>query len=92
LVASVPVQSVRSEGSDEISFSWSDLLASFFCCVCLEPLRDEPHALSRAASLPNVIFEVLRSTPSLMPSEDTEGEEEAAGDTGVPKKSKRVDE
>jgi Ran GTPase-activating protein 1 len=49
------------------------------------------HALARVASLPDVIFEVLCSKPSLVPSEDTEGKE-AAKDTGVPKKRKRGDE
>jgi hypothetical protein len=47
-----------------------------------------PHALARAATLPNVIFEVLRSKPSLVPSTDTEGKE-VSKDTGVPKKRKR---
>jgi Ran GTPase-activating protein (RanGAP) involved in mRNA processing and transport len=50
-----------------------------------------PHALARVAALPDVIFEVLRSKPSLVPSEDTEGKE-AAKDTCVPKKRKRGDE
>jgi Ran GTPase-activating protein (RanGAP) involved in mRNA processing and transport len=49
------------------------------------------HALGRVAILPDVIFEVLRSKPSLVPSEDTEGKE-VATDTGVPKKRKRGDE
>jgi hypothetical protein len=50
-----------------------------------------PHALTHVAILPDVIFEVLRSKPSLVPSEDTEGRE-AAKDTGVPTKLKRDDE
>jgi hypothetical protein len=51
-----------------------------------------PHGLARVATLSDVIFEVLRSKPNLMmPSEDTEGKE-AAKDTGVPTKRKRVDE
>jgi hypothetical protein len=50
-----------------------------------------PHALARIAKLPDVIFEVLRSKPNLVPSEDTEGKE-AAKDTGVPTKRKRGDE
>jgi Ran GTPase-activating protein (RanGAP) involved in mRNA processing and transport len=50
-----------------------------------------PHALARLAMLPDVIFQVLGSKPNLVPSEDTEGEE-AAEDTGVPKKRKRGDE
>jgi Ran GTPase-activating protein (RanGAP) involved in mRNA processing and transport len=50
-----------------------------------------PRALARVATLPDVIFEVLRSKPSLVPSEDTEGKE-AAKDTGVPKKRKCGDE
>jgi hypothetical protein len=31
-----------------------------------------PHALARVATFPDAIFEVLRSKPSLMPSEDTD--------------------
>jgi hypothetical protein len=46
-----------------------------------------PHALARAATFPDAIFEMLRSKPSLVPSEDTEGTE-AAKDTGIPKKRK----
>jgi Ran GTPase-activating protein (RanGAP) involved in mRNA processing and transport len=61
----------------------------------LPPRGVWPHALARVATLPDVIFEVLCSKPNLVPSEDTEGkeqEEEAAEDTGVPKKRKRGDE
>jgi hypothetical protein len=47
-----------------------------------------PHALARVATLPNVIFEVLRSKPKLVQSEDTEGKEDVAEDNGVPKKRK----
>jgi Leucine-rich repeat (LRR) protein len=54
----------------------------------LPPLGFWPHALARVATLPHVIFEVLRSKPNLVPFEDTEGEE-AAKDTG---KRKRGDE
>jgi hypothetical protein len=50
-----------------------------------------PHALARVATLPDVIFEVLRSKPGLVPSEDTEGKE-AAKKTGVSEKRKRGDE
>jgi hypothetical protein len=50
-----------------------------------------PDALSRVATLPDVIFEVLRSKPSLVPSEDTEGKE-AAKDTCVARKCKCGDE
>jgi hypothetical protein len=57
----------------------------------LPPRGVWPHALARVAILPDVIFEVLRSKPNLVPSEDTEGKE-AAKDTGVPKKRKRSDE
>jgi Ran GTPase-activating protein (RanGAP) involved in mRNA processing and transport len=57
----------------------------------LPPRGVWPRALARAAALHDVIFEVLRSKPNLMPSEDTEGKE-AAKDTGVPTKRKRVDE
>jgi hypothetical protein len=48
-------------------------------------------ALARVATFPDVIFEVLQSKPSLVPSEDTEGKE-AARDTGVPRKRKCCDE
>jgi Ran GTPase-activating protein (RanGAP) involved in mRNA processing and transport len=48
-------------------------------------------ALARVATLPDVIFEVLRSKPKLVPSEDAKGKE-ATKDTGVPKKRKRGDE
>jgi hypothetical protein len=57
----------------------------------LPPRGVWPHALAQVATLPDVIFEVLRSKPKLVPSEDTEGKE-AAEDTGVPKKRKRSDE
>jgi hypothetical protein len=57
----------------------------------LPPRGIWPHALARVASVPDVIFEVLRSKPKLVPSEDTE-DEEAAEDTGVPKKRKHGDE
>jgi Ran GTPase-activating protein (RanGAP) involved in mRNA processing and transport len=58
----------------------------------LPPRGVWPHALAMVASLPDVIFEVLRSKPSLVPSEDTEGEEEAGEDTGVLEKGNRGDE
>jgi Ran GTPase-activating protein (RanGAP) involved in mRNA processing and transport len=57
----------------------------------LPPLVVWPRALARVTTLPDVIFEVLRSKPNLVPSEDTEGNEEAE-DTGVPNKRKRGDE
>jgi hypothetical protein len=47
--------------------------------------------LARVARLPDVIFEVLRSKPSLVSSEDAEGNE-AAEETVVQKKRKRDDE
>jgi Ran GTPase-activating protein (RanGAP) involved in mRNA processing and transport len=47
----------------------------------LPPRGIWPHALARVATLPDVIFEVLRSEPKLVPSEDEEGKE-AAKDTG----------
>jgi Leucine-rich repeat (LRR) protein len=50
-----------------------------------------PHALARVAKLPDAIFDVLRSKPSLVPSEDTEGKV-AAKNTGVVTKRKRGDE
>jgi Ran GTPase-activating protein (RanGAP) involved in mRNA processing and transport len=57
----------------------------------LPPRGVWPRALARVAILPDVIFEVLRSKPSLVPSEDTEGKE-ATKDTGVPRKRKDNDE
>jgi Leucine-rich repeat (LRR) protein len=57
----------------------------------LPPLGVWPHALARVAILPDVIFEVLRSKPSLVSSEHIEGKE-AAKDTGVTTKRKRGDE
>jgi hypothetical protein len=53
----------------------------------LPPYGVWPHALARVARLPDVIFEVLRSEPSLVSSADAEGEE-AAEDTVVQKKRK----
>jgi Ran GTPase-activating protein (RanGAP) involved in mRNA processing and transport len=50
-----------------------------------------PHALARVATYPDDTFEVLRSKPSLVPSEDMEGKE-AAEDIGVSKKRKHGDE
>jgi Ran GTPase-activating protein (RanGAP) involved in mRNA processing and transport len=50
-----------------------------------------PRALALAATLPDVIFDVLRSKPSLVLSADREGKK-AALDTGVPCKRKRGDE
>jgi hypothetical protein len=50
------------------------------------PLRDIwPRAFARVATLPDVIFEVLRSKPSLVPSEET-GVKELVEAIGVPKK------
>jgi Ran GTPase-activating protein (RanGAP) involved in mRNA processing and transport len=57
----------------------------------LPPRGIWPRALARVAALPDVIFEVLRSKPSLVPSADTESKK-AALDTGVPSKRKRGDE
>jgi Ran GTPase-activating protein (RanGAP) involved in mRNA processing and transport len=57
----------------------------------LPPRGVWPRALAQVATLPDVIFEVLRCKPKLVPSEDTEGSE-AAEDTGDPKKRKRGDE
>jgi Ran GTPase-activating protein (RanGAP) involved in mRNA processing and transport len=57
----------------------------------LPPRGVWPRALSRVATLPDVIFEMLRSKPSLVPSEDTEGKE-AAKYTGAPNKRKRENE
>jgi hypothetical protein len=57
----------------------------------LPPRGVWPHALARVAILPDVICELLRSKPSLVPSEDTEGKE-ATRDAGVPTKRKSGDE
>jgi hypothetical protein len=57
----------------------------------LPPRGVWPRALARVATLPDVIFEVFRSKPSLVPSEDAEGKE-AAQDIGVARKRKRGDE
>jgi hypothetical protein len=57
----------------------------------LPPRGVWPHALARVAILPDVIFEVLRSKPSLLSSDETGGKE-AVEDAGVPKKRKRGDE
>jgi hypothetical protein len=57
----------------------------------LPPRGVWPCALALAATLPDVIFEVLRSKPSLVPSEETGGKE-AINDIGVPTKRKRCDE
>jgi hypothetical protein len=65
-------------------------------CLALIRMPEEthrgiwPHALARVATLPDDMFQVLRSKPSLVPSEDTEGKE-AATYNGVPKKRKRGD-
>jgi hypothetical protein len=56
----------------------------------LPPRGVWPHALARVATFADVIFEVLRSKPSLVPSEDPEGKE-AAKDTDVSKKRKCQD-
>jgi hypothetical protein len=70
---------------------WSGWGTKLLSPWSLPPHGVWPRALALVATLPNVIFEVLRSKPSLVPSADTEGEE-AAIDTGVPKKRKRGDE
>jgi hypothetical protein len=57
----------------------------------LPPLSVWPLVLARVNTHPDVIFQVLRSKPHLVPSEDTEGKE-ATKDTGVPKKRKHGDE
>jgi Ran GTPase-activating protein (RanGAP) involved in mRNA processing and transport len=58
----------------------------------LPPLGVWPRALAQVATLPDVIFKVLRSKPNLVPSTDTTEDKEAAEDTGVSKKRKRGDE
>jgi Ran GTPase-activating protein (RanGAP) involved in mRNA processing and transport len=55
----------------------------------LPPRGVWPHALARVATLPDVIFDILRSKPNLVPSEETEGKKEAAEDPGVSTKRKR---
>jgi hypothetical protein len=57
----------------------------------LPPRGVWPRALTQVAILPDVIFGVLRSKPSLVPSEATDGKK-TAKDTGVPKKRKCGDE
>jgi hypothetical protein len=57
----------------------------------LPPLSVWPLVLARVNTHSDVIFEVLRSKPNLVPSDDTEGKE-ATKDTGVPKKRKHCDE
>jgi hypothetical protein len=57
----------------------------------LPPRGVWPHALARVAMLPDVIFEVLRSKPSLVPSKETGGKV-AAKDNSVSTKRKRGDE
>jgi hypothetical protein len=42
-----------------------------------------PHALVRVATFPDAIFEMLRSKPNLVPSEETGGKE-ATEDTNIP--------
>jgi hypothetical protein len=49
----------------------------------LPPRGVWPRALARDGMLADVIFEVLRSKPSLVPSENTEGSKEAARDTSA---------
>jgi hypothetical protein len=57
----------------------------------LPPRGVWPRALSRVSTLPDVLFEVLRSKPSLMLSADTE-DMEATEDTDIPKERKHGDE
>jgi hypothetical protein len=57
----------------------------------LPPRGFWPHAFARVATLHDVIFEVLRSKPNLVLSENTDSKK-AAKDTGVPKKRKRSDD
>jgi hypothetical protein len=54
----------------------------------LPPRGVWPHALARIAIFPDVIFEALRSKPSLVPSEET-GDKEAAKYSVIQKKRKR---
>jgi Ran GTPase-activating protein (RanGAP) involved in mRNA processing and transport len=54
----------------------------------LPPRGVWPFAFARVATLPDVIFEVLRSKPTLVSGEDAGGKE-VDKDTGVPSKRKR---
>jgi Leucine-rich repeat (LRR) protein len=56
----------------------------------LPPRGIYSHALARVALKPDVIFEVLRSIPSLVPSTD-KGGKEAAKNGNVPMKRKHID-
>jgi hypothetical protein len=60
----------------------------------LPPHSVWPHALARVlATLPDVIFEVLRSKPSLVPAADAEVKEATKEeDTGVPKNKRKRDD
>jgi Ran GTPase-activating protein (RanGAP) involved in mRNA processing and transport len=58
----------------------------------LPPRGVWPHALTQVAALPDVLFEVLRSKPKLVPCEEDKEGKEAAEDTGIPKKRKRDDQ
>ncbi len=58
----------------------------------LPPRGVWPHALAQVTTLPDVLFEVLRPKPNLVPSEEDAEGKEAAEDTGIPKKRKRGDE
>jgi hypothetical protein len=58
----------------------------------LPPRGIWPHALARVATLPDVLFEVLRLKPNLVPCEEDAEGKEAAEDTGVPKRWKRGNE
>jgi Leucine-rich repeat (LRR) protein len=59
----------------------------------LPPLSVWSHALARVATLPNVVFEVLRSQPSLVPSKDSRltGGKEAANVHRHPVKLKCIE-
>ena len=57
----------------------------------LPPIGVWPRALARVATYPDFMFEVLRSKPNLVLSEDTKSKE-AAEDAGVSKKRKKHDD
>jgi hypothetical protein len=64
--------------------------------TCAERESSVPWCLASCAypndcTIPDVIFEVLRSKPDLVATEDTEGKEEAVKDTGVPQIRKHDD-
>jgi hypothetical protein len=58
----------------------------------LQPRGIWPHALARVATLPDVIFEVIRSAPATLVPSEVRGNGETVEDTDVPTKRKRGEE